>query len=100
MGLGDDWRSGIFVSTGISAPDEAPVIDRLECWAGYCRGVLGGLVRSPSGRYAAIYTPRGDASAAKNPADSAGPGWTVTSKWATHQIPVSFLRDASTPDGP
>jgi hypothetical protein len=96
---GDDWRSGIFVSTGISAPDEAPVIERLQCWAGYCGGVLGGLVRSPSGQYAAIYTSRGDASAAKNPADSSGRGWTVTSKWDTHQVAVSFLRDASTPEG-
>lgn len=96
---GDDWRSGIFVSTGISAPDEAPVIERLECWAGYCGGVLGGLVRSPSGQYATICTSRGDASAAKNPADSSGRGWSVTSKWPTHQIAVSFLTNAATPTG-
>jgi hypothetical protein len=60
---GDDWRSGIFVSTGIGAPDEAPVVERAQCWAGYCGSVLGGLVRSPGGRYAAVFVSRGDASA-------------------------------------
>jgi len=30
---GDDWRSGIFVSTGIGAPDNAPVIRRAQCTA-------------------------------------------------------------------
>lgn len=96
---GDDWRSGFFVSTAIGAPDQAPVIERLQCWAGYCGGVLGGLVRSPSGRYATAYTSRGDASAAKNPQDTSGRGWTVTSKWNTHQVAVSFLSSASTPSG-
>jgi hypothetical protein len=96
---GDDWRSGIFVSTGISAPDVAPVIERAQCWAGYCGAVLGGLVRSPNGRYAAGYASRGDASAVKNAADSSGRGWSVTSKWNTHQVAVVFMSDASTPSG-
>ncbi|MCX4763683.1 hypothetical protein OG562_22500 [Streptomyces sp. NBC_01275] len=34
----DDWRSGLFVSTGISAPDDAPVVQREQCWAGYRDG--------------------------------------------------------------
>ncbi len=96
---GDDWRSGIFVSTGIAAPDEAPVIERAQCWAGYCGAVLGGLVRSPNGRYAAGYASRGDASSVKNAADTSGRGWTVTSKWNTHQVAVAFMSNASTPSG-
>jgi len=96
---GDGWRSGFFVSTAIGAPDQAPAIERLQCWAGYCGGVLGGLVRSPSGRYAVAYTSRGDASAAKNPQDTSCRDWTVNSKWNTHQVAVSFPSGASTPSG-
>jgi hypothetical protein len=96
---GDDWRSGIFVTTGIAAPDEAPVIERAQCWAGYCGSVLGGLVRSPSGRYAAAFVSRGEASQEKSAADGSGRGWSVTSKWSTHQVAISFLSNASTPSG-
>ena len=38
----DDWRSGLFVSTSIGAPDEAPVVQREQCWAGYCGGTFAG----------------------------------------------------------
>jgi len=34
-----------------------------------------------------------------DPADSSGRGWSVTSKWSTHQVAVSFLGNASTPSG-
>jgi hypothetical protein len=99
----DDWRSGLFVSTGIGAPDEAPVVQREQCWAGYCGGAFPGnagtLVKSVSGRYATAFASRGAASAGKNPADSSGRGWTVTPRTATHQVAVAFLKDGSTPDG-
>lgn len=99
----DDWRSGLFVSTGISAPDEAPVVQREQCWAGYCGGTFpgnaGAIVKSASGRYATAFASRGSASAAKNPADSSGRGWTVTPRTATHQVAVAFLKNGSTPDG-
>lgn len=99
----DDWRSGLFVSTGIGAPDEAPVVQREQCWAGYCGGTFpgnaGAIVKSPSGRYATAFASRGNASAAKNPADSSGRGWTVTPRTATHQVAVAFLKNGSTPDG-
>lgn len=100
----DDWRSGLFVSTGISAPDEAPVVQREQCWAGYCGGTFpgsaGGLVKSSTGRYATAFASRGSASAAKNRADSSGRGWSVTSRTDTHQVAVAFLKDGSTPAGP
>jgi hypothetical protein len=99
----DDWRSGLFVSTGIGAPDEAPVIQREQCWAGYCGGTFpgnaGAIVKSASGRYATAFASRGAASAGKNPADSSGRGWSVTSKTATHQVVVAFLKNGSTPSG-
>ncbi|WP_194908675.1 sigma-70 family RNA polymerase sigma factor [Catenulispora rubra] len=99
----DDWRSGLFVSTGIGAPDEAPVVQREQCWAGYCGGDFpgnaGAIVKSPSGRYATAFASRGSASAAKNPADSSGRGWTVTPRTGTHQVAVAFLKDGSTPAG-
>ncbi|MER6129216.1 hypothetical protein ABT173_43000 [Streptomyces sp. NPDC001795] len=99
----DDWRSGLFVSTGIGAPDEAPVVQREQCWAGYCGGTFpgnaGDLVKSSSGRYATAFASRGAASAVKNSADSSGRGWSVTARTATHQVAVAFLKDGSTPAG-
>ena len=92
----DDWRSGLFVATGIGAPDDAPVIQRAQCWAGYCGGIVGGLVQSPSGQFATLFSSRGEASQAKNPADSSGRGWTVTSVWNTHQVAVDFLNSSAT----
>jgi hypothetical protein len=92
----DDWRSGLFVATGIGAPDNAPVIQRAQCWAGYCGGILGGLVRSPSGRFATLFSSRGEASEELNPADSSGRGWSVTSVWNTHQVAVEFLNSTAT----
>jgi hypothetical protein len=97
----DDWRSGLFVSTGISAPDDAPVVQREQCWAGYCGGAYpsssGDLVKTSTGGYATAFADRGAASAVKNTADSSGRGWTVTPKSDTHQVAVAFLKDASTP---
>ncbi|MFJ2603466.1 hypothetical protein ACIO13_00525 [Streptomyces sp. NPDC087425] len=97
----DDWRSGLFVSTGIGAPNEAPVVGREQCWAGYCGGAYpgssGDLVKTSNGGYATAFASRGAASAVKNPDDSSGRGWTVTPKTATHQVTVALLKDASTP---
>jgi len=92
----DDWRSGLFVTTGIGAPDDAPVIQRAQCWAGYCGGMLGGLVQSPSGQFATVFSSRGEASQELNSADSSGRGWTVTSQWNTHQVAVDFLNSSAT----
>ncbi|WP_260860142.1 hypothetical protein [Streptomyces cupreus] len=93
----DDWRSGLFVSTGIGAPDNAPVVQREQCWAGYCGGTFadrtGDLVKSSTGRYATAFASRGTASAKKNPDDSSGRGWTVTPKTSTHQVAVAFLKN-------
>ncbi|MER5436549.1 RICIN domain-containing protein [Streptomyces sp. NPDC002588] len=97
----DDWRSGLFVSTGIAAPDDAPVVQREQCWAGYCGGAYpgssGDLVKTSTGGYATAFADRGAASAVKNTADSSGRGWTVTPKTDTHQVTVALLKDASTP---
>ncbi|WP_369030242.1 RICIN domain-containing protein [Streptomyces adonidis] len=97
----DDWRSGLFVSTGISAPDDAPVVQREQCWAGYCGGAYpgnsGDLVKTSTGGYATAFASRGAASAVKNTADSSGRGWTVTPKTDTHQVALALLKDASTP---
>ncbi|TDU05357.1 hypothetical protein EDD99_3867 [Streptomyces sp. 846.5] len=99
----DDWRSGLFVSTGIGAPDVAPVLGREQCWAGYCGGAFpdgtGTIVKSAAGRYAVAVASRGAASAQKNVADSSGRGWTVTPRWSTHQVAVDFLSNSSTPSG-
>lgn len=99
----DDWRSGLLVSTGIGAPDDAPVVQREQCWAGYCGGTYAGrtgeIVKSSTGRYATAYASRGAASAKKNPDDSSGRGWTVTPKWKTHQVTVAFLKNRSTASG-
>ncbi|MFG2028901.1 hypothetical protein [Streptomyces sp. NPDC048825] len=99
----DDWRSGLFVSTGIGAPDNAPVVQREQCWAGYCGGTFpgrtGDLVKSSSGRYATAFASRGAASAAKNPDDASGRGWTVKPKTKTHQVAVAFLKNRNTPAG-
>ncbi len=99
----DDWRSGLFVSTGIGAPDNAPVVQREQCWAGYCGGTFpgrtGDLVRSSSGRYATAFASRGAASAKKNPDDSSGRGWTVKPNTSTHQVAVAFLKNRSTKAG-
>ncbi|GAA4630442.1 hypothetical protein GCM10023196_055820 [Actinoallomurus vinaceus] len=92
----EDWRSGLFVSTGIAAPNNAPVLQREQCWAGYCGGAFGGFVRSSAGRYAAVFTSRGAASA-KPSGD--GRGYTVKAKWATHQVAIHFLKNKSTPTG-
>jgi hypothetical protein len=99
----DDWRSGLFVSTGIGAPDVAPVLGREQCWAGYCGGAFphgtGTIAKSAAGRYAVALASRGAASAVKNAADSSGRGWTVTPRWNTHQVAVDFLSNSSTPSG-
>lgn len=99
----DDWRSGLFVSTGIGAPDVAPVLGREQCWAGYCGGAFpdgtGAIVKSAAGRYAVALASRGAASAVKNAADTSGRGWTVTPRWNTHQVAVDFLGNSSTPSG-
>ncbi|MFE9603225.1 hypothetical protein [Streptomyces hokutonensis] len=99
----DDWRSGLFVSTGIGAPDVAPVVQREQCWAGYCGGTFpgrtGDLVKSASGRYATAFASRGAASAKKNSADSSGRGWTVTPKTSTHQVAVAFMANRSSGPG-
>ncbi|MFC9680716.1 hypothetical protein [Streptomyces sp. NPDC056948] len=99
----DDWRSGLFVSTGIGAPDNAPVVQREQCWAGYCGGTFpsrtGDLVRSATGRYATAFASRGAASAKKNPDDASGRGWTVTPKTGTHQVAVAFLKDRNSGPG-
>ncbi|TQE39990.1 hypothetical protein Sipo8835_00885 [Streptomyces ipomoeae] len=99
----DDWRSGLFVSTGIAAPDNAPVVQREQCWAGYCGGTFAGrtgdLVKSSTGRYATAFASRGAASAKKNPDDSSGRGWTVKPKTATHQVAIAFLKNRNTPSG-
>ncbi|MFK0280860.1 hypothetical protein ACIQVL_10360 [Streptomyces sp. NPDC090499] len=99
----DDWRSGLFVSTGIGAPDTAPVVQREQCWAGYCGGTFpgrtGDLVESSTGRYATAFASRGAASAKKNPADSSGRGWTVTPRTATHQVAVAFLKNRNSGPG-
>ncbi|WP_369263356.1 hypothetical protein [Streptomyces sp. R35] len=99
----DDWRSGLFVSTGIGAPDTAPVVQREQCWAGYCGGTFAGrtgdLVKSSTGRYATVFASRGAASAAKNPDDASGRGWTVKPKTSTHQVAVAFLKNKTTPSG-
>ncbi|WP_328874602.1 hypothetical protein OHT76_33590 [Streptomyces sp. NBC_00287] len=99
----DDWRSGLFVSTGIGAPDNAPVVQREQCWAGYCGGTYpgrtGDLVKSSTGRYATAFASRGAASAKKNPDDASGRGWTVTPKTSTHQVAVAFLKNRNSAPG-
>ncbi|UUU30055.1 hypothetical protein JIX56_09220 [Streptomyces sp. CA-210063] len=99
----DDWRSGLFVSTGIAAPDNAPVVQREQCWAGYCGGTFAGrtgdLVKSSTGRYATAFASRGAASAKKNPDDSSGRGWTVKPRTSTHQVAIAFLKNRDTPSG-
>ncbi|UXY30707.1 hypothetical protein [Streptomyces sp. HUAS TT20] len=99
----DDWRSGLFVSTGIGAPDVAPVVQREQCWAGYCGGTFpsrtGDLVKSATGRYATAFASRGAASAKKNPADSSGRGWTVTPRTSTHQVAIAFLKNRNSGPG-
>ncbi|MGW0846707.1 hypothetical protein ACWD26_42625 [Streptomyces sp. NPDC002787] len=99
----DDWRSGLFVSTGIAAPDNAPVVQREQCWAGYCGGTFAGrtgeIVKSSTGRYATGFASRGAASAKKNPDDSSGRGWTVKPRTSTHQVAIAFLKNRDTPSG-
>ncbi|WP_328751355.1 hypothetical protein OHT57_38235 [Streptomyces sp. NBC_00285] len=99
----DDWRSGLFVSTGIGAPDVAPVVQREQCWAGYCGGTFpsrtGDLVKSSTGRYVTAFASRGAASAKKNPDDSSGRGWTVKPKTGTHQVAVAFLKNRNSGPG-
>ncbi|WEH14601.1 hypothetical protein [Streptomyces sp. VNUA24] len=99
----DDWRSGLFVSTGIAAPDDAPVVQREQCWAGYCGGTFasrtGDLVKSSTGRYATAFGSRGAASAGKNPDDSSRRGWTVKPKTGTHQVAIAFLKNRTAPAG-
>ncbi|MFI1922175.1 hypothetical protein [Streptomyces sp. NPDC020377] len=99
----DDWRSGLFVSTGIGAPDTAPVVQREQCWAGYCGGTFpgrtGDLVKSSTGRYATAFASRGAASAKKNPDDASGRGWTVKPGTSTHQVALAFMKNRSTGPG-
>ncbi|MEU6371975.1 hypothetical protein [Streptomyces sp. NPDC046909] len=99
----DDWRSGLFVSTKIGAPDNAPVVQREQCWAGYCGGTFAGrtgdLVKSATGRYATAFASRGAASAKKNPDDSSGRGWSVTPRTSTHQVAVAFMKNRNSGPG-
>ncbi|WP_406006089.1 hypothetical protein OG440_07755 [Streptomyces sp. NBC_00637] len=99
----DDWRSGLFVSTGIGAPDTAPVVRREQCWAGYCGGTFpgrsGDLVKSSAGRYATAFASRGAASAKKNPDDSSGRGWTVKPATSTHQVALAFMKNRNSGPG-
>ncbi|CAM5514785.1 hypothetical protein [Streptomyces aurantiogriseus] len=99
----DDWRSGLFVSTGIGAPDTAPVVQREQCWAGYCGGTFpgrtGDLVKSATGRYATAFASRGAVSAKKNPEDSSGRGWTVKPKSTAHQVAVAFMKNRNSGPG-
>jgi hypothetical protein len=99
----DDWRSGLFVSTGIGAPDNAPVLQREQCWAGYCGGTFpdnsGDLVKLAGGRYAVAWASRGAIAAKLNPADPTGRGWLVTPRWKTHQVALHFLSNAARPSG-
>lgn len=90
----DDRRSGVMLSTGIGAADGAPVIQREQCWAGYCGATIGGLVRSPSGPWAVAFGSRGATSAKPT---GGGRGWTVTPATATHQIALRLLRTKSRP---
>lgn len=92
----EDWRSGLFISTGIGAPNNAPVIQREQCWAGYCGGNFGGFVKNRAGRYAVAFSSRGAASA-KPSGD--GRGWTVKAKYPTHQVAVAFLKSKSAKGG-
>lgn len=99
----DDWRSGLFVSTGIGAPDNAPVLQREQCWAGYCGGTFpdnsGDLVKLSNGHYAVAWASRGALSAKLNPADPSGRGWLVTPRWKTHQVALHFMSNGATPSG-
>jgi hypothetical protein len=92
----EDWRSGLFVSTGIGAPNNAPVLQREECWAGYCGGSFGGFVKSSSGRFAAVFASRG-ASSVKP--DGTGRGYLVKAAYPAHQVAVAFLKNKTTPSG-
>lgn len=92
---GEDRRSGIFVSTAVGGPDDAPVISREECRNGYCGGTIGGFVQGSS-RFAVAFTTRG---AGASQTDPAGNGFVVTAESQTHQVAVRFLKDASTPTG-
>ena len=84
-------------------PSVAPVVQREQCWAGYCGGTFpsrtGDLVKSASGRYATAFASRGAASAKKNAADSSGRGWTVTPKTSTHQVAVAFMANRNSGPG-
>ncbi|MFF1440322.1 hypothetical protein [Streptomyces sp. NPDC058295] len=99
----DDWRSGLFVSTGIGAPDTAPVVQREQCWAGYCGGTFpgrtGDLVKSSTGRYVTAFASRGAISAKKNPDDASGRGWTVKPRTSTHQVALAFMKNRSSGPG-
>lgn len=84
----EDWRSGLFVSTGIGAPNEAPVVSREECWAGYCGGEFGGLVQEKDGTWAVAFTSRGHTSVKS---DGTGRGYIVEAKYRSHQIAFARL---------
>jgi hypothetical protein len=88
----EDWRSGLFISTGIGAPNNAPVIGREQCWAGYCGGQFGGLVRLASGRFAVAFGTRG---AVKSVPDGTGRGYIVTPRFRAHQLAFAVLNSAA-----
>jgi hypothetical protein len=88
----EDWRSGLFISTGIGAPDNAPVISREACWAGYCGGQFGGLVRIAGGKFFVAFTTRG--MTAMKP-DGTGRGYIVTAKYKAHQLADAILNPAA-----
>jgi hypothetical protein len=88
----EDWRSGLFVSTGIGAPDNAPVISYEQCWAGYCGGQFGGMVRTAGGRFAVAFTTRGST---KVVGDGTGRGHIVTPRYSAHQLAFAELNPAA-----
>ena len=88
----EDWRSGLFISTGIGAPDNAPVISYEQCWAGYCGGQFGGMVRIAGGKFAVAFTTRGST---KVVGDGTGRGHIVTPRYSTHQLAFAVLNSAA-----
>jgi len=88
----EDWRSGLFISTGIGAPDNAPVISYEQCWAGYCGGQFGGMVRIAGGKFAVAFTTRGST---KVVGDGTGRGHIVTPRYSAHQLAFAVLNTAA-----
>jgi hypothetical protein len=88
----EDWRSGLFISTGIGAPDNAPVVSYEQCWAGYCGGQFGGVVAIGGGKLAVAFTTRGST---KVVGDGTGRGHIVTPRYGAHQLAFAVLNSAA-----